>query len=291
MLAFVDHSVELRQIAQRANRANVTFYIVDPRGLAPFDDTIGPMRPASPGEDRSRMSARQGAIRELAFNTDGAAVLNSSDVRGGLARMMADASSYYLMQYYSTNAKLDGRFRRISVRVKRPGIQVRARPGYLAPSEAEAAAAGVPVQPPAMPPGIERIARRPEIIALRRGPSTGLSYVRGRRAAVSTHRAAAHRSADVRAGDRSGRPRLDGAIADDAVDRELLDAGDERPVVRDRRGGAGAVGRRPVPVGAVVRGHGSARIGQLRVQDHSLAAPPAAFASCGVPGGARIHPS
>ncbi len=82
------------------------------------------------------------------------------------------------MQDYSTNAKLDGRFRRISVRVKRgPGIQVRARPGYLAPSEAEAAAAGVPVQPPAMPPGIERIARRPEIIALRRGPSTGLSYV------------------------------------------------------------------------------------------------------------------
>jgi hypothetical protein len=91
--------------------------------------------------------------------------------------MMADAGSYYLMQYYSTNAKLDGRFRRVSVRVKRPGIQVRARPGYLAPTEAEAGAAGVPVTPSAMPPGVERIARRPEIVALRRGPSTGLNYV------------------------------------------------------------------------------------------------------------------
>ena len=69
MLAFVDHSVELRQIAQRANRANVTFYIVDPRSLAPFDDTTGPMRPPSPGEDRALMSARQGAMRELAVNT------------------------------------------------------------------------------------------------------------------------------------------------------------------------------------------------------------------------------
>ena len=48
MLAFVDHSLELRQLAQRANRANVTFYVVDPRGLAPFDDSIGPMRPATP---------------------------------------------------------------------------------------------------------------------------------------------------------------------------------------------------------------------------------------------------
>jgi VWFA-related protein len=177
MLAFVDHSIELRQLAQRANRANVTFYIVDPRGLAPYDDPIGPIRPATPTEDRERMSARHGGVRELAFNTDGAAVLSTSDVKGGVARMMSDLSSYYLMQYYSTNAKLDGRFRRITVRVKRPGIQVRARPGYLAPSEAEASAAGVPAKPSVMPPGTERIARRAEMTALRRGPSTGLKYV------------------------------------------------------------------------------------------------------------------
>jgi VWFA-related protein len=142
MLAFIDHGVELRRLAQRANRANITFYGIDPRGLAVFDDSIGPLRPASPEQDRERMSLRQSGLRELAQNTDGAVVLNTNDVRGGVARMMSDLGSYYLMSYYSSNAKLDGRFRRITVKVKRPGVEVRARAGYLAPTESELRAAG-----------------------------------------------------------------------------------------------------------------------------------------------------
>lgn len=130
MLAFIDHGLELRQMAQRANRANVTFYAIDPRGLAAFDDAIGPMRPATPVEDRVRLSSRQGGLRELALNTDGAVVLNTNDVKGAVARMTADLSSYYVMQYYSTNTKLDGRFRSITVRVKRPSVQVRGRPEF-----------------------------------------------------------------------------------------------------------------------------------------------------------------
>jgi VWFA-related protein len=175
LLAFVDHTLELRQLAQRANRANVTFYAVDPRGLAVFDDSIGPMRPAIPSQDRERMASRQGGLRELAGNTDGAVVLNTNDVKGGVARMMADLGTYYLMQYYSTNPKLDGRFRSITVRVKRPGVQVRARPGYLAPTEAEARASA-PVANAGG--GAAPVRRRPQITALRRGPSTGLAYVR-----------------------------------------------------------------------------------------------------------------
>lgn len=178
MLAFVDHALEVRELAHRANRANVTFYVVDPRGLAAFDDSIGPMRPATPVEDVRRMAARHGGLRELAGNTDGAVVLNTSDVKGGVARMMADLGSYYLMSYYSTNTKLDGRFRRITVRVKRPGVQVRARSGYLAPTEAEARAAGVAPTAVTLPAGVESIPRKLPITALRRGPSTGLAYVR-----------------------------------------------------------------------------------------------------------------
>lgn len=178
MLAFVDHALEVRELAHRANRANVTFYVVDPRGLAAFDDSIGPMRPATPVEDVRRMAARHGGLRELAGNTDGAVVLNTSDVKGGVARMMADLGSYYLMSYYSTNTKLDGRFRRITVRVKRPGVQVRARSGYLAPTEAEARAAGVAPTGVSLPAGVESIPRKLPITALRRGPSTGLAYVR-----------------------------------------------------------------------------------------------------------------
>ena len=161
MLSFVDHEYELRQLAQRANRANVSFYIIDPRGLAVFDDQIGPMRPATPEQDRARLTARQDGVRELAQQTDGAVVLNTNDVRGATARMMADLGSYYLMNYYSTNPKLDGRFRRITVRVKREGVEVRARPGYLAPTEAEARASGVapagaPGGPAPLPPLVVR---------------------------------------------------------------------------------------------------------------------------------------
>ena len=178
MLAFIDHTIELRQLAQRANRANVTFYAIDPRGLAAFDDSIGPLRPATPAQDVSRMAARQGGLRELAGNTDGAVVLNTNDVKGGVARMMADLSSYYVMQYYSTNTKLDGRFRSISVRVKRPGVQVRARPGYLAPTEAETKAMTAATTTAPLPAGVTAIRRRAPIVALHRGPSTGRDYVR-----------------------------------------------------------------------------------------------------------------
>ena len=46
-------------------------------------------------------------------------------------RMRADLQPYYVLSYYSSNTNLDGRFRRVVVRVKREGIEVRARPGYL----------------------------------------------------------------------------------------------------------------------------------------------------------------
>lgn len=178
LLAFVDHSVSLRLLAQRANRANVTFYAIDPRGLTTFDDTIGPLRPASVPEDHARLTSRQEGLRELALNTDGAVVLNTTDTKAGVTRMMGDLSSYYLMQYYSTNTRADGRFRQIEVRVKRAGVQVRARPGYLALTSEELRALTAPAAPPVLPEGAELIKRRLPVVALRRGPSTGLDYVR-----------------------------------------------------------------------------------------------------------------
>jgi VWFA-related protein len=163
MLAYIDHELEVRQLAQRANRANVSFYTVDPRGLTAFDDSIGGLRPAGPVADGERMRARQNGLRELAEQTDGGWVLNTNDTAGALERLLADTGSYYLLSYYSTNSKLDGRFRRISVRVKREGTEVRARPGYLAPTEAEARAAGggvdaapTPGSRPSPPPAVSR---------------------------------------------------------------------------------------------------------------------------------------
>lgn len=160
MLAYVDHEHEVRELAQRANRANVSFYPVDPRGLAAFDESLGAYTPLMPAEDAARMHARQTGLRELAEQTDGAWVLNTNDTAGALTRILRDTGSYYLLSYYSTNRKLDGRFRRITVRVRHEGAEVRGRPGYLAPTEAEARAGGVITSAvgtrPATPPGVTR---------------------------------------------------------------------------------------------------------------------------------------
>jgi hypothetical protein len=86
--------------------------------------------------DAARLRARQDSLRDMAAATDGLAVLNSNDLQGGLMRIANDVSSYYLLSYYSTG-KLDGKFHAINVRVNRPGVDVRARRGYLAATEAD----------------------------------------------------------------------------------------------------------------------------------------------------------
>ena len=88
------------------------------------------MRPLPPSVDAANLGTRQNSLRELAANTDGTAVIGTNDIEDGLRRIAADLSSYYLLGYYSSNAKLGGRFRTLTVKVNRPGVQVRARRGY-----------------------------------------------------------------------------------------------------------------------------------------------------------------
>jgi VWFA-related protein len=146
-LAQIDDQQEFRDIIDEANRSNASFYPIDPRGLAVFDEPImklggagPPPPPLPPSVDAARLRARNESLRTLAAGTDGLAIVQTNDLAGGLKRVVADLSSYYLLGYYST-ARLDGRFHSIRVRVKRPGVQVRARRGYLAPSAADITAA------------------------------------------------------------------------------------------------------------------------------------------------------
>jgi VWFA-related protein len=145
-LAQIDDERQFRELLDEANRANASFYPIDPRGLAVFDEQIIPPDPPSviapapmvPLEvDNARLTARIGSLRTLAEATDGLALVNSNDLAGGLTRVVSDLTSYYLLGYYSTSMKPDGKFHAITVHVKRPGVQVRARRGYLAPTAAE----------------------------------------------------------------------------------------------------------------------------------------------------------
>jgi len=145
-LAQIDNDQQFRDILDEANRANASFYPIDPRGLAVFDtpivrqDVPGPPPPmVPPTVDAAMLRGRINSLRTLAEATDGMAIVNSNDLAGGLRRVVDDLSSYYLLGYYSTG-RLDGRFHPITVRIKRPGVRVRARRGYLAATPAAATA-------------------------------------------------------------------------------------------------------------------------------------------------------
>ena len=90
----------------------------------------------------------------LAAETDGRAIVNRNDLSIGMKQIVRDTSAYYLLGYNSTNARTDGKFHEIKVRVRRPGVQVRARKGYWAYTAADAARATAP-QKPEPPKAIE----------------------------------------------------------------------------------------------------------------------------------------
>jgi len=141
MLAMLDNDRYFRDILDEANYANVSFYPIDPRGLPAVDNPIGPDPPPPPIVDQAMLKHRIEVMRTMAENTDGLAVVNNNDLDRGMQRISDDLTSYYLLGYSSSNSKLDGRFRSIKVRVKQPGIEVRARRGYRSATEAEVTAA------------------------------------------------------------------------------------------------------------------------------------------------------
>ena len=128
VLAALDDSQRLRSLAENANRSNISFYTLDPRGIAP--DTASSTHKSAGRRDTSNVASRQDSLRFIADNTDGAAVVDASNVDSFVTRIVDDLSSYYLLAYQSSNTKLDGRFRAITVRTKRDGVKVRARRGY-----------------------------------------------------------------------------------------------------------------------------------------------------------------
>ncbi|MEO5820756.1 MAG: VWA domain-containing protein [Vicinamibacteraceae bacterium] len=136
--SFTDLLSDLREVFTAANRANCAIYALDPRGLAAFEFDID--QGVGQQLDKAALDAGLDTLRTLADETDGRAIINSNDLVKGLAQMVKDASSYYLLGY-TTASPTDGKFKQIRVKVKKPGLQVRARKGYWALSTDDVAAA------------------------------------------------------------------------------------------------------------------------------------------------------
>ncbi len=149
-----DMMSDLRNVYDAANRANTAIYTLDPRGLATNEFDLS--QPAiSQTTDRSVLDSTLDSLRILSDNTDARAIVNRNDLTAGLKQVVSDSSAYYLLGYNSTFTAPDGKFHEIKVRVKRPGVDVRARKGYWAPTEEDRAKALAPPKP-AAPPAVTR---------------------------------------------------------------------------------------------------------------------------------------
>jgi VWFA-related protein len=151
--ATMDMEQLLRDVYDEANKNNVAIYTVDPRGLAvsEFDVSDGNV---DPGTDRQYLNQTTDTLRTLAVESDGRAIVNRNDLVGGMKQIVRDVSAYYLIGYSSTIAPSDGKFHEIKVKVKRPGVQVRARKGYWALTREEVARSLAPPKP-TLPPAVK----------------------------------------------------------------------------------------------------------------------------------------
>jgi VWFA-related protein len=98
-----------------ASRGNIRIYPISPMGLN--------------AEVGSNELERRMDFRAIADVTGGTAHVGSNDFDGAFARMVEETSSYYVLGVEAATVK-QGRYVRFNVRVKRPGLQVKARPGY-----------------------------------------------------------------------------------------------------------------------------------------------------------------
>jgi VWFA-related protein len=106
-----------------ATRGNIRFYLINPEGLSLPDQTGE--RPAM-GFGGPDMNARM-----LAAMTGGFALTNSNTFDDAFERLVRETSTYYQLGFESTNESKEGRFIRLEVQVKRPGLKVKSRTGYL----------------------------------------------------------------------------------------------------------------------------------------------------------------
>jgi len=148
---FVDPSIEalkedeshlFDRIIREANAHQVTLYTLDARGhgsestlSAEYSD-LSAGAGGSTAMDSLRSVNLQEPLLAMAADTGGTAVINTFNFDTALATMAGDFDSFYSLGYRSPRGG-DGRYHEIEVRVKRPGLKVRHRTGYVDKPEVE----------------------------------------------------------------------------------------------------------------------------------------------------------
>ena len=124
-------------IFREASRANVNIYPISPSAMEDgFDIGASTADEAAAAREQAR-DLRDG-LRALADNTGGFAIVNTNEFERGIEQVYAENESYYLLGYATSSTRDRRKFRDIQVTVRRPGLQVRARDGYVPAKPAKA---------------------------------------------------------------------------------------------------------------------------------------------------------
>ena len=142
----------LRQLVDLANRAAVVFYAVDARGLPVLgltaEDKTSDMSVQQLSEQlsdrRSDYFDTQTGLGYLAAETGGLFMHDTNDLGGAVRRVLDDQKGYYLIGFRPDESVFEktrgGRmhFNSLGVKVKRTGLRVRSRSGFIGVPDAEA---------------------------------------------------------------------------------------------------------------------------------------------------------
>jgi VWFA-related protein len=141
----IENEASLRSAINAAVRADLAIYSVDTRGL----QAVTPLGDASTGSLRGQSGFNGGALTasmnanfasqevmaSLSSDTGGKAFLDSNDFAPAFAQVQKDNSAYYAIGFHSTNPARDGKYRKLTVKIDKPGIKLEYRPGYYAPAD------------------------------------------------------------------------------------------------------------------------------------------------------------
>jgi VWFA-related protein len=144
-----DNDAQLRATINAAIRSNVNVYTIDARGLTATAPSGNANRASGGGSGNagafsgssmraasSNLSGSQDTLFSLAADTGGKAFQDSNDIALGIQEAQKDISSYYILGYYTSNAALDGKFRKIGVKIgKEVSAKLDYRSGYFASKE------------------------------------------------------------------------------------------------------------------------------------------------------------
>lgn len=141
----IENQASLRAAINAAVRANLSIYSVDTRGL----QAVLPLGDASTGSLRGTGAYNGGAVMNnmnqnfatqevmatLSSDTGGKAFFDSNDFAPAFAQVQRDTSEYYAIGFHSSDLARDGKYRKLTIKINRPGVKLEYRHGYYAPAD------------------------------------------------------------------------------------------------------------------------------------------------------------